>query len=741
MPDPSKYDTEDEWMAACVPAVMDEGKTHEQAVGQCMGMWADHHDKFAIPTVTRAYSMLEVKSIDSEHRIIEGFATTPSVDRIGDIVDPLGAKFTLPIPLLYHHEHDQPVGHVVAARAGKDGISIKAKLAKVAEPGALKDRVELAWQEIKAGLVRGLSIGFRPREFEPLDQKDPFGGLRFSSWDWFELSLVTIPANADAQISVVRSIDQGLIAASGNGEAKAFRPGASGKSPVNLSIPKKGKMMSKTITEHLGALEAKRASLDARMNEIMAKAMEDGRSTDASEQEEFDGLERELEAIDADLVRFRRLEKSNAAAAKPVVAKTVDEGSAARGNDSRPYVRVSSPTFPPGIRFARIARCLAKGQGNRSEAASIAEQEYGADQEVTAVLKAAARFGQVSDLTEKAAVVAANSQESQWAGSLVAAAAGESGAVGDFLEFLRPQTIMGKFGVNGVPALRRVPFRTGLISQVSGGAAYWVAEAAPKPLTRFDLTRTTLSPLKVANIAVATDELIRDSSPSADGIIRDTLAAALRERLDIDFIDPANTGTAGSKPASITSGATAVMSGGAGGAGTGTAVQVRNDVRALIGQFQANNNDLANGVWIMRPTTAMNLSMMTNALGAPDPLVTGLTMEGGQFMGLPVIVSQYLPVTGSPVGDFVVLVDAQSVWLADEGGLAIDMSREASLEMLDASLVQTAGTGASPATSTGASLVSLWQVNCVGFRCERTINWSVARPGGVAVLTGGNWGE
>ena len=153
---------------------------------QCLQMWRDRNK--AAHVVDRAWSTLTIKSIDADQRVIEGVATTPTVDRIGDIVDPMGAKFTLPIPLLHHHKHDQPVGHVVAAKAGKDGISIRAKLAKVAEPGALKDRVELAWQEIKAGLVRGLSIGFKPMSMNRWTAKDPFGGLKFSAWNWFELS-------------------------------------------------------------------------------------------------------------------------------------------------------------------------------------------------------------------------------------------------------------------------------------------------------------------------------------------------------------------------------------------------------------------------------------------------------------------------------------------------------------------------------------------------------------------------
>lgn len=36
-------------------------------------------------------------------RIIRGTATTSSVDRAGDIVDPRGAEFKLPLPLLWQH--------------------------------------------------------------------------------------------------------------------------------------------------------------------------------------------------------------------------------------------------------------------------------------------------------------------------------------------------------------------------------------------------------------------------------------------------------------------------------------------------------------------------------------------------------------------------------------------------------------------------------------------------------------
>ena len=158
----------------------------------------------------RAYSLLDIKQVNEEERVIEGIASTPSPDRYGDIVEPMGAKFVLPMPLLHQHDHNRPVGHVEFAEPTSKGIPFKARLAKVDEPGPLKDRVDLAWQEVKAGLVRAVSIGFRAMNdgFELL--KD--GGIRFKDWEWLELSLVTVPAQAEATINHVKTFDRLALA-------------------------------------------------------------------------------------------------------------------------------------------------------------------------------------------------------------------------------------------------------------------------------------------------------------------------------------------------------------------------------------------------------------------------------------------------------------------------------------------------------------------------------------------------
>ena len=153
----------------------------------------------------KAYSQLTVKSVSEDDRIITGIASTPSPDRADDVVVPTGVKFALPIPLLWQHDHSQPIGEVTAAAVSDAGIEITAKLASIDEPGPLQDRLNEAWQSIKSGLVKGLSIGFRGLQVEPNPNSDRWG-LIFRSWEWFELSAVTVPANADASITSIKRI-------------------------------------------------------------------------------------------------------------------------------------------------------------------------------------------------------------------------------------------------------------------------------------------------------------------------------------------------------------------------------------------------------------------------------------------------------------------------------------------------------------------------------------------------------
>lgn len=454
-----------------------------------------------------------------------------------------------------------------------------------------------------------------------------------------------------------------------------------------------------SYAEQIAAFEAARETRVARLKELADTATEKGETFDAETREEVDTLKAEVKSLNQQIADLKEIEAMVGATAKPVDGSSTKAASESR--DPRVPAQVkASEKLAPGVRMARVVKCLGRAQGNRSEALEIAKSLYPNDEAVVNVMKAAVAAGSTTNTT--------------WVGNLVG---DETSVYADFVEYLRPQTILGRFGSGGVPSLRNVPFRVPLIGQTSGGAGYWVGEGNAKPLTKFDFSRTTLEPLKVANIAVLTMEAVRDSSPSADLIVRDQLVAALRERLDVDFIDPSKSAVAGVSPASITNGITPIPSAGV------DADSVRADIRALFSAFIAANNAPTSGVWIMTATQALALGLMMNPLGQPE--FPGIGMNGGALFGLPVIVSEHVP-SGT-----VALVNAGDIYLGDDGGFTVDVSREASLQMDD--------TPDNPSTASTV-MVSLWQRNMIGFLAERTINWARRRTSSVQVLSGVNWG-
>jgi HK97 family phage prohead protease/HK97 family phage major capsid protein len=653
--------------------------------------------------IRHAYSVFTIKEIVEDQRTIEGVATTPTPDRTGDIVEPLGAQFTLPMPLLWQHDSKQPIGKVVDAVVSPDGIKIRGQIAKVTEAGNLRDRLDEAWQTIKAGLVGGLSIGFKPIEEARIS--DTFS-YRIQKWLWLELSAVTIPANVEANITTIKSLGERELAALGRKTYSFVRlptvilPGVAG-----LAAPVTKDRDMKSIGEQIAALENTRAAKAAQRASVMTRSMEEGRSTDAAEREEFDTLQQEIAAIDGDLQRWRSLEESAAFSAREVKdVRNVDDGANARAPVT---IKKERPKLEKGCEFAQFARCLAAGKGNLPQSYEIAKTYYTDNEDLVSLMKNA--------------VAAGNTTDPNWAANLIPL---YQRYTGDFVEFLRPQTVIGRFGAGGIPSLRRIPFNVSIAGQTSGGSGYWVGDGAPKPLTRYDYSLTNLRWAKVANIAVITEELLRFAEPSADILVRDQLAAALIERLDIDFLDPNKAAVTNVSPASITFGVSALTSSG------NSAADVRTDIAAALTQYIAANITPTTAVWILSARRALSLSLMRNALGQRE--FPDITMMGGMLEGLPVITSEYQHSDSD--GDNAVLVNASDIWLADDGQVTLDASREASLQMNDVPTGQDATQGL------GTSLVSMFQTNSVALRAERFINWQKRRAAAVVVINAVNWG-
>lgn len=624
--------------------------------------------------MNRAYSVFEIKAADDEKRIIEGIATTPSPDRANDIIELDGIDYKLPLPFLLQHNSRQPIGSVIDAKIVKNEMRVRIQVASA----GIAAYIDEAWALIKSGLIRGLSIGFR--SIEEAYNKET-GGFRFMATEWIELSAVTIPMNAEATITAVKSFDQHSLALSGKNASVVVRLGTN-PSAVAVS-PKKAADMK--IAEQITQFENKRASSVARMDAIIEEAAKTGATLDDAQQQEYDLLDGEVKSIDGHIVRLKAHEKRQAASAAAITQDIgTDPGKAKAAHGG--IVTVKS-MLPKGIGMARMAICLYNAKGNRHSAAEMAKQYYSDSPEV--------------ELELRAAVAALNTTSTTAAGPLVPTTYMQN----DFIELLRPATIVGR-----IPGIRRVPFNISVPRQTGSGTYQWVAQGNKKPVSALAFDTVTMLFTKIAGIVVATKELMKFSNPSAEAVIRDDMVRGIAKYIDEQFTDPTVAAVSGTNPASITNGVTAVSASGT------TAAAFRTDFANMIDNFIANNLPVEQVVLLMPANVALNLSLLTNALGGREFPDVG--MMGGSILGMPIIISQ-------SVGARIIALIPQEILLADDGPVEIDVSEEASIVMDSAPQ-------SSPQTT---SLVSLWQHNYVGIRCDKFINWTKARTTSVEYIS------
>lgn len=149
---------------------------------------------------------LTLKSID-EKGVFAGYASVFHVvdsqrDEVvpGAFLDTLRVRDT-PVKLLWQHRLDEPIGVITALFEDARGLYIEGQL--------LLDVAQAreAYSLLKAGAVSGLSIGYTPRRYK----MDPDSGVRkLLAIDLVEVSLVTLPANARAQVTVVKDAQERL---------------------------------------------------------------------------------------------------------------------------------------------------------------------------------------------------------------------------------------------------------------------------------------------------------------------------------------------------------------------------------------------------------------------------------------------------------------------------------------------------------------------------------------------------
>jgi HK97 family phage major capsid protein len=445
-----------------------------------------------------------------------------------------------------------------------------------------------------------------------------------------------------------------------------------------------------TIAERLAEFQTKRAALIEQKQALVNKAVvEEGRSLDESEREQDEQIVADIASCDATIKMLGEHETLMVSKAVPVTAATGrGEGAVTIAGTGPLSVKRN---LPKATAWTRYAMCLALSKGNLTQAERIAATYCKDTPEVGMVLKAATDAGTTTDTTWAAPLVQYNDMASE------------------FIELLRAETIIGRLS-----QVRRVPFNIRIPRQTAGTTGTFVGEGAPAPVRELAFDNITLPWAKASTIVVITAELAKFGNPSAEALVRDDLLAGMAEYLDKRLVDPAYPGVANVSPASLTNGVTPVQATGS------TLAALDANVRTLMTTFANANLGLGSGVWVGSASLAIRLSMMrTNQDSKAFP---EMSVNGGTFYGLPFIVSNNVTPSGSPGDQHLLLINQREVLLADEGGMMLDASAEASVQMNDA-------------PSAGAqSLVSLWQNGLVGLKCDRWIYWMKRRAEAVQFI-------
>jgi HK97 family phage prohead protease len=145
---------------------------------------------------------LLLKSLDVDGRFAGYASVFGVVDNQRDIVMNGAFRQSIAerageIKLLWQHAQDEPIGYFTTMFEDEQGLYVEGQLMLELERG------REAYALLKQGVVKGLSIGYSPVRY----RLDPDNGVRqLQAVDLWEVSLVTFPANAQAGVTVVKSM-------------------------------------------------------------------------------------------------------------------------------------------------------------------------------------------------------------------------------------------------------------------------------------------------------------------------------------------------------------------------------------------------------------------------------------------------------------------------------------------------------------------------------------------------------
>lgn len=777
---PGKNESQDDWMARCMHEMsQNEDRTNEQNVAICLDIW-NNKDK-TMPTPRRQVKQPDPNDYDDRDEFmsdcvqegededtcamiwqersgaggvirkvhtgevngLEFVLSDETPDRLDDVISADGwdlANFKRNPIALFGHDSSFPIGKWNNVRIENKELRGHLELA----PDGTSPRLDEIIRLVRAGILRAVSVGFRPSEYKAREASK-VGGLHYTRSELVETSLVSVPANPNALAVAKRlhispaTIDV-VFAKHGNRDG-ARRRGVSAGKHANLDIDrvKRGTTML-SINQNIQDTQTRLiGAQDALEDHVANFDPTDATEADMDRTNELTAQVGKYEKM------LRSLQSAEAAMAKTIEGVALSQHSRAltviaTGKRQEEEPQTTSPFVIRGGRKpepkpiellakAFTVALLARALQRPHEA--IMAQHYKDDTLVKAM---------VGRLVIRAPSAPAMTDVPGWAQELV------QPIYTDLMPTLLPDAVytllrgygMGlSFGRAGrIVMPTRISLPTPAISGPLPGVTTppmihgsFVGEGQAIPVRQGQFTSQELTPKKMAVITPWTREISEHSTPAIEGLLRQAVTEDTTFALDSVLVSAAP--ATGIAPAGLLNPLTTILGSGAvpiaaeAGIGTVRFDMLTSDIRRLTGALiRLRWGQLGRPVWIMNPRQVNDAKLIPSSTGDTFPWAAEL--NGGNLNGFPVISS------GAVVDGQMILVDATDFVSVNGEDWRFEVSDQATLHMEDTDpleIVDDAGAVAQPVRS-------LWQTDSLALRLIIPLNWLVRRRPGSVVFRG-----
>ena len=433
---------------------------------------------------------------------IEIFDCTPTAMRQGRLRS--GAN------LLCDHDSRDVVGVVESVEIGADRVG------RAVVRFGKSVRAEEVWQDVLGGIRRNVSVGYMIHKAQLVETKDGVETYRVTDWEPFEVSLVSIPA--DASVGVGRSAsdpfseqrkDETDAAADEASDPAAAQ--ATTAATVTPTTTEKAITMTTEVTERNHASEiTKIAATVPGGAELAMSAIQRGLTTEQFQQEVITHMSsKALPTADIGLTQ------------KEIKAFSV----------------------------LKIARYLANPDANAYK--DMAFERECSDAVAKIMGRAAQGVFMPSEIQRRDLVVGTPTA----GGNLVATDL----MAGSFIEMLRNAMVLDKLGVTFLSGLRG---NVAIPKQTGGATIYWVAENTAPTESQQTVGQVLMSPKTAGGFTDIGRTLMNQSSLDVESFVMRDLATSLG--LGIQLAAIAGTGS-GNQPSGLLTRVTPAVIGGTNG--------------------------------------------------------------------------------------------------------------------------------------------------------------------------------